>query len=63
LRTKQIQLHLECINALSGVGRKFSWGGFIQWQMVVICIWCALFVMSQFEVIFMFPNQCFGEVC
>jgi len=30
----------------SGVGRKFSWGFFIQWQMVVICIWCALFVTS-----------------
>jgi len=37
-------------------------GGFIQWHMVVICIWCALFVMSQFDVIFMFPNQRFGEV-
>jgi len=22
-------------------------GGFIQWHMVVICIWCALFVTSQ----------------
>jgi len=30
---------------------------------VVICIWCALFVTSQFDVIFMFPNQRFGEVC
>jgi len=37
--------------------------GFIQWHMVVICIWCALFVTSQFDVMFMFPNQCFGEVC
>ena len=25
--------------------------------------WCALFVTSQFDVIFMFPNQHFGEVC
>ena len=25
-------------------------------------IWCALFVTSQFDVIFMFPNQHFGEV-
>jgi len=25
LRNKQFQLHLECINALSGVRRKFSW--------------------------------------
>ena len=36
---------------------------FIQWHMVGICIWCALFVTSQFNVIFMFPNQRFGEVC
>jgi len=38
-------------------------GGFIQWHMVVICIWCALFVTSQLDVIFMFPNQRFGDVC
>jgi len=31
--------------------------------MVVICIWCALFVTSQFDVIFMFPNQRFDKVC
>jgi len=35
---------------------------FIQWYVVVICIWCPLFVMSQFDVMFMFPNQRFGEV-
>jgi len=23
-------------------------GGFIQWHMVLICIWCTLFVSSQF---------------
>jgi len=27
------------------------------------CIWWALFVTSQYDVIFMFPNQRFGEVC
>jgi len=43
----------------SGVRGKFSRGGFILWQMVVICIWCALFVTSQFDVIFMFSS----EVC
>jgi len=43
--------------------QKFSWGGFIQWHMVVICFWCAVFVTSQFDVIFMFPNQRFGEIC
>jgi len=47
----------------SGARRKFSWEDFIQWHMVVICMWCALFVTSQYDVIFMFPNQCFGEVC
>jgi len=44
--------------------RKFSCeGGFIQWHMVVICIWYAVFVTSQFDVIFMFPNQRFREIC
>jgi len=47
----------------SGVRRKFSWGSFYQWHMVVICIFCSLFVTSQFDVIFIFPNQRFGEVC
>jgi len=47
---------------VSGVHRKFSWGGLVQGHMVVICFWCALFVMSQFDVISMFPNQRFGEV-
>jgi len=41
----------------------FHGGGSIQWNMVVICIWCALFVMSQFDIIFMFPNQRLGDVC
>jgi len=38
-------------------------GCFYQWPMVVICILCSLFVTSQFDVIFMFPTQRFGEVC
>ena len=41
----------------------FDGGGLVQGHMVVICIWCALFMTSQFDVISMFPNQCFGEVC
>jgi len=41
----------------------FHGGGLVQGHMVVICIWCALFVTSQFDVISMFPNQRFGEVC
>ena len=48
---------------LNAVRRKFSWGGFSQWHMVVICIGCEHFVTSQFDVIFTFPNQRFGEVC
>jgi len=41
----------------------FHGGGLVQGHMVVICIWCALSVTSQFNVISMFPNQRFGEVC
>ena len=51
------------VGVYSGVRRKFSWGGFIQWHRVVICILCALIVTSQFDVIVLFPNQRFGEVC
>jgi len=43
--------------------QKIFMGGFIQWHRVVICIWCALIVASQFDVIVLFPNQRFGEVC
>ena len=32
-------------------------GGFIQWHMVVICVWCAFFVTSQFDLIFMFQTN------
>ena len=37
----------------------FHGGVFIQWHMFVICIWCALFVTSQFDDIFMLSS----EVC
>jgi len=43
--------------------QKIFMGGFIQWHMVVICIWCALFITLQFDVIFMLPNQPFREIC
>jgi len=43
--------------------QKLFMGGFIQRHRVVICIWCALFVTSQNDVIVLFPNQRFGEVC
>jgi len=38
-------------------------GGLVQGHMVAICIWCVLFVTSQFDIISMFPNESFGEVC
>jgi len=41
----------------------FHGGSLVQGHMVVICIRCALFVTSQFDVISMFPNQRLGEVC
>jgi len=41
----------------------FYEGGLIQWHREVICIWCALIVTSQFDVIALFPIQRFGEVC
>jgi len=41
----------------------FHGGVLVQGHMVIICVWCVLFVTSQFDVISMFPNQCFGEVC
>ena len=40
----------------------FMGGGFIQWHRVVICIWCGLFVTSQFDVTVLFPNQRFSKV-
>jgi len=51
--------YYECIVAYA---ENFH-GGFIQWRMMAIYIWCALFVTSQFDVMFMFPNQRFGVVC
>jgi len=35
---------------------------FIQRHMVVNCIWCTVFVTSQFDVIFIFPNKHFLEI-
>jgi len=47
----------------SGVRRKFSWVDFIQWHIVIICIWCAVFVTSPFDVIFLFRSQRFRVIC
>ena len=62
LRNARYRAMIKPVVSPSGVRRNFSWGGFIQWHMVVICIWCAVFVTSRFDVIFTFPNQQFGEV-
>jgi len=43
--------------------QKIFMGGLVQGHMVVICIWCALFLTSQFDVMSIFPNQRFGKVC
>jgi len=63
--TGRLYSQYQCIQltAGSGVRRKFSWGGLVEGHMVVICIWYALFVTSQYDVISMFPNHRFGEVC
>jgi len=41
----------------------FIEGVLVESHVVVICIWCALFVTSLIDVISMFPSQRFGEVC
>jgi len=56
-------MSFQVIRLRSGVHTNFHGGGFTQWHMVVICIWYARFVTSQFDVIFMFPNQRFREIC
>jgi len=60
LRNKQ---YYRVATLLQWRTQKTFMGGFVQGHMVVICIWCAPFVTSQFDVIFIFPNQRFGEVC
>jgi len=53
--------HLSYHDGSVEYAEKIHGGEFIQSQMVVICIWCVLFVTSKFDVIFMFPSQHFGE--
>jgi len=57
-----IQLKLKRITVAVAYAENFHEGVFIQFHIVVICIWCVLFVTSQFDVIFIFPNQRFDEV-
>jgi len=49
-------LYVQLLGAVAYAENLHGWC-FIQWQRVVICIWCALFVTSQFDVIVIFPNQ------
>jgi len=51
-QTKIMLTSFRTTSNTSDVRRKFSWGGFIQWQIVVICISGALFVTTQSDVIF-----------
>ena len=60
---QKIEKTKEMIYSPCDVRRSFHEGVSYQWHMMVICIWCALFVMSQFDIIFMVPNQRFGEAC
>jgi len=64
---KHWQLYLHAIlsirwyNTAQWRTQKIFMGGFNRWHVVVICIWCALFVTSQFGAIVMSTNQRFGE--
>jgi len=53
----------KCVAVVSGYAESFHERGFIQWHMMIICMWCALFITSQFDVIFMLPNQPFRQIC
>ena len=55
--------HQNLLVGAVAYAENFHGGGLVQGHMMVICIWCVLFVTSQFDVISMFPNQRFGEVC
>jgi len=61
--TKQSHYIAEAFSKLVAYAENFHGGVLVQGHMVVICIWCALLVTSQFDFISMFPNQRFGEVC
>jgi len=51
-----LNLNVRSRNAQWRTQKIFMRRVFIQWHMVVICIWCAVFITTQFDVIFMFPN-------
>jgi len=55
--------YADCARCNQWRTQKILLGDSFKWHTVVICIWCALFVTSQFAVIFMFSKQCFGAVC
>jgi len=57
-----LSVYLICTVSTVAYAENFHGGVLVQGRMVVICIWCSLFVTSQFDVISMFPNQRFGEV-
>jgi len=40
----------------------FDGGGYIQWNMVVICIWCTLFVTSRLTSYSCFQTNVFAKL-
>jgi len=58
-----IMANVCCLGSQWRTQKIFMEGFLVQGHMVVICICGALFVTSQFDVISMFPNHRFGEVC
>jgi len=58
-----VQKTVNCIGRTQWRMHKSFMGAVIQWHEVVTCIWYGLFVTSQFDGIYTFPNQRFGEVC
>jgi len=62
MRQKEIKDQMIYVVTDQWRTQKIFMGGFIQWHRVVICVCCALFVTSQFDVIVLFANQRFSEV-
>jgi len=58
-----VQVWHKCRGADQWRTQNIFMGGFHSVAYGIHLFWCALFVTSQFDVMFMFPNQPFGDVC